>query len=108
MAILNRFKDTFDNPVGSSDDSLDTETSIILRQVDVSSINIPSPGDNASGLEEGKDISKNGSERHHQCYVTPSSPLGSDLQEGTETLGSEEEISEVSVYHPMIYGWMNW
>ncbi len=107
LAIPNRFKDTLDDLVDSSNDSSDTEPSAILRQVDVSSDDIPGPGDSASGLEEGRDISKNGSQRHHQRHVTPSSPLGGDPQERTEALGSEEGISEVSVYHPMIYGWVN-
>lgn len=104
MPIPNRFKDTLDDLVDSSDDSSDTEPSAILRQVDMLSDGIPGPGDSASGLEEKRDISKNGSQRHHQRHVTPSFPLESDSQEKTEPLRNEEGISQISVYYPMIYG----
>lgn len=79
MAILNQFKDTLDDLVDSSNDSFDTELLAILKQVDVSSNDIPSPRDSPSGLEERRAISKNGSQRHHQCYVNPSFLLGGDL-----------------------------
>ena len=65
MAILNQFKDTLDDLVDSSNDSSDTGPSAILRQVDVSNNDIPDPGDSASGLEEGRDILKNGLQRYH-------------------------------------------
>lgn len=70
----------------------------------MSNDNIPTPRDSVSGLKKGRDILKNGSQKHYQCHVTLSSSLGGDSQEKTKALGSKEEISEVNIYYSMIYG----
>lgn len=93
--------------IDSSDDSSDTDSSAILKQVDVSNNGIPGPKDSTSSLKEERDISKNKSQKYYQCHVILFFPLGDDPQKRIDTLGNMEEIYEVNVYHPMIYRWMN-